>query len=448
MAEDQTVNKGFKMTELGLLPGEWQVVELGGLLGKGKISLKNGYPQGTHNKSGNGVPHIRPFNIATDGCINLADVKFVESPPQNSPYWLRVGDVIFNNTNSEDLVGKTAYFGVDGKYVLSNHMTIIRVLDENSIDSYWLATKLHFLWEQGLFRAICRRHVNQASVSLGRLRTVTLSLPPLAEQKAIAYVLRSVQNAKEATEKVIAALRQLKKSLMRHLFTYGPVPIDQTDKVQLKETEIGEMPEHWQVVQLGNVCEKPQYGYTATAVDSPRGPKFLRITDIQNGKVDWASVPYCGDLGVRTEKSKLLRGDIVVARIGATTGKTYFVRDCPDAIFASYLIRLRTKGTLVSEYMSLFTETGTYWEQINAAKGGRLKKGISTPVLTNLLVTLPPPDEQREIARILSAVDARIDAEQRRKAMLETLFKTLLQQLMTGKTRVNNLEVPYDSVRR
>ncbi|RTH07237.1 hypothetical protein CSW47_02035 [Thermus scotoductus] len=297
---------------------------------------------------------------------------------------------------------------------------------------------LHWLWSQRVFQGLCRRHVNQASVSIERLKQVAIPLPSLSEQRAIAHVLRTVQEAKQATERVIAALRELKKSLMRHLFTYGPVPLDQAESVPLRDTEIGPIPEHWQVVRLGEVVERPQYGYTASASDAPVGPKFLRITDIQDGKVVWPSVPFCEIAQSQVENYLLKPGDILVARIGATTGKTFLVAECPPAIFASYLIRLRVapdKG-LLSDYLWYFTDTEAYWAQINSNKGGRLKQGINIPILENLVIPLPPLPEQREIARVLQAVDRRIQAEEAYARALDDLFKSLLHELMTGRLRV------------
>ena len=90
-------------------------------------------------------------------------------------------------------------------------------------------------------------------LNLSEIKQVSIPFPPLPEQRAIAYVLRTVQEAREATDRVIAALRDLKRALMRHLFTYGPVPVGTTDQVALQDTPLGPLPAHWQVVRLGEV---------------------------------------------------------------------------------------------------------------------------------------------------------------------------------------------------
>jgi len=171
-------------------------------------------------------------------------------------------------------------------------------------------------------------------------------------------------------------------------------------------------------------------------MEAPIGPRFLRITDIQNGGVDWSSVPYCECSGEVVQKYKLQPGDIVFARIGATTGKSYLVKEAPLAIFASYLIRVRTKPGLCPEYLSQFVNSGHYWQQINASKGGRLKQGINIPVLVNLMLPFPSLDEQLAVAHALDTVDRKIEAEERRKAALQALFKAMLHQLMTDQIRL------------
>lgn len=80
----------------------------------GKVLFaKNGFAQGIHNEDGDGVPHLRPFNVSAEGDLDLRQIKYVSAPEPGGPYWLQPGDVIFNNTNTEDLVGKTAYFDLE-----------------------------------------------------------------------------------------------------------------------------------------------------------------------------------------------------------------------------------------------------------------------------------------------------------------------------------------------
>jgi len=409
------------------------------MVAQGVIRIQNGFAQGDHNAASIGVPHLRPFNVDSDGNIDVSQIKYIPPPVSNGPYWLQRGDVIFNNTNSEELVGKTAYFPMEGKYVLSNHMTLMRVQRADVVDPYWLARYVHYLWSRRVFQALCRRHVNQASVSLERLKGVSVSLPPLPEQRAIAHVLLTVQRAIEATEAAIAAARELKRSLMQHLFTYGPVPVAEAGQVALKETEIGRVPESWEVATLGSVAERPEYGYTASAVNEPWGPRFLRITDIQDGQVQWGAVPFCVIPGREVLRYELRPGDLLVTRIGATTGKTFLIESCPPTVFASYLIRVRAKPCLYPRFLDAFTKSNAYWAQIDAGKGGRLKLGVNIPVLSSLLLPLPPVEEQQEIAGVLSAVDQKITAEHRRKQSLNALFKSLLERLMTGALRVGSL---------
>ena len=216
---DATDRVELKETEIGPLPAHWRVVRLGDLWKQGILWIKNGFSQGDFNEQGRGVPHLRPFNVNEWGEISLSQIKYVAPPPDNSPYWVYKGDVIFNNTNSEDLVGKVAYFDREGKFILSNHMTIVRVQDSKVLNGAWLAKWLLHLWYRGFTQTLARRHVNQASISLARLRSIPIPLPPLAEQQEIARMLQAIDARIEAEEKKKAALEALFRTLLHHLMT-------------------------------------------------------------------------------------------------------------------------------------------------------------------------------------------------------------------------------------
>ncbi|MFW5901070.1 MAG: restriction endonuclease subunit S, partial [bacterium] len=120
--------------------------------------------------------------------------------------------------------------------------------------------------------------------------------------------------------------------------------------------------------KIGDLLNKTQYGYNTSAKKNGKY-NLVRITDIRNGSVNWESVPYC-DCNDEN-KYKLTKGDILIARTGGTTGKSYLISNIPyDAVFASYLIRLQTNGNLIPEYLYLFLNSYFYWSQVMELKGG------------------------------------------------------------------------------
>lgn len=431
--------EGYKETELGPLPDEWQVVRLGELVEKNLLLIRNGFPQGQHNDLGEGVPHLRPFNITNDGSLDLSQIKYIAPPSENDPHWLCLNDVIFNNTNSEELVGKTAILNRTGRFVLSNHMTFLRVVDSNQIDAYWLSRQLHYFWYLGIYRSLCRRHVNQASISIERLKDTLIPLPPLAEQRAIAHVLQTVQRAKEATEGIITALKDLKKSLMRHLFTYGSLPISERDRVELQETELGPIPPHWQVVRLGEVAKIRAgvafpHKYQGTVFgDYP----FYKVSDMNlsgneiymEKASNWVN---CESL--KKLKAKLYPPNtIIFPKVGGAllTNKKRLL--CRESLIDNNIM-----GVIVGSDKCLPHFCFYWFESIDIrmfSNPGPLPS-INAETVKKSALPLPPLAEQQEIARILQRVDAKIQAEQARREALQHLFQSMLHHLMTASVRL------------
>ena len=124
----------------------------------------------------------------------------------------------------------------------------------------------------------------------------------------------------------------------------------------------------------------------------------------------WTTVPYCVCSNDEHERYRLVPGDIVFARTGATTGKSYLIRNCPDAVFASYLIRLHAHEVVGSRYLAAFFESLNYWSQITGAKKGVAQPGVNATVLSTLRVPLAPLNEQRRIVDAIEAHFTRLDA--------------------------------------
>jgi type I restriction enzyme, S subunit len=163
-------------------------------------------------------------------------------------------------------------------------------------------------------------------------------------------------------------------------------------------------------VRVREVADSIQYGHTASALVSEEGPRFLRITDIQNGAVDWGRVPSCNIAEKEIAKYRLSEGDLVFARTGATTGKSYLIRNCPEAVFASYLIRVRASKDIDPHYLAFFFQSPDYWRQIEQGKRGIGQPNVNGKTLGEVQLPLPPLDEQQQIVAEIEKQFTRLEA--------------------------------------
>ncbi len=193
-------------------------------------------------------------------------------------------------------------------------------------------------------------------------------------------------------------------------------------------------PETWPTVRLGEVASDIAYGLTASAEERAVGPRFVRITDLQDGRIDWPNVPYC-----RAEEDDrfLLRpGDILFARTGGTTGKSHLVTEVPEkAAFASYLIRVRPNERALATYLAYFFRSHDYWAQIRSAETGTAQPGVNATKLAALELPLPPIDVQRRIVAKLDALLAQSRAAREQLAAVPDLVATYRQSVLAAAFR-------------
>jgi type I restriction enzyme S subunit len=244
-------------------------------------------------------------------------------------------------------------------------------------------------------------------VDLNGFLDIRIPLPPLEEQRRIARILSTIQDDERISDAQVAALRDLRRSMVEAALA------GQDD------------------VELRSLMERPQYGFTASA-SVGRPVKFLRITDIQESGIDWSVVPSCDPAPPPDSRYELADGDLVVARIGATTGKAWLMRNPPLSIFASYLIRIRAADGVDPRFLAAYFESKTYWEQIDAAKGDRLKGGVNIENLNSLRVPFISLAEQRKLGEALDAVSTSLAAARKRRVAVSTVFGAALTSLLDG----------------
>lgn len=282
-------------------------------------------------------------------------------------------------------------------------------------------------------------------MSYSDLKKLWIIRPPIAEQEKIAEFLdkkcSAIDSAVDAAKKLVEKLREYKKSLITETVTKGLNPSAEMREINIEW--IGEIPTHWKIYRL-KFClkESLQYGANSSGVEFDENlPRYIRITDI----ISFTTLKDTGKLSLNFAEATpylLEDGDILLARSGATVGKTFiYSSKMGQATFAGYLIRAKVNcKKLLAKFFSFFTQCYSYDEWKNQIFIQATIQNIGAERYNNLKFPLPPIEEQKEIADFLDKKCAAIDENiSKREKLIEKLSeykKSLIYEVVTGKVEV------------
>ncbi len=428
-----------------------------------------GFASGKHSSDGVGVPHLRPMNVDRDGLIDLSVIKYVASSGGTE---LKQGDVLFNNTNSSALVGKTAVISRrEIGFAYSNHMT--RVQPEIGINSVFLARQLHFLWMVGYMKQRCTNHVNQASISSKTLaQTIPIYLPPAAEQTRIVAKLEELLSDLDAgvaelkaAQKKLAQYRQslLKAAvegaltadwrthhaptesgtqLLKRILTerrarwqarqlakfavQGKTPpkdwqAKYPEPVAPDTTGLPELPQGWVWASGEQICEFITKGTTPPKELDPHGAKtipFLRVTNLTDqGVLDLTDEVY---VSVATHEGFLARsvvypGDVLMNIVGPPLGQVAVVPGTFNEWNINQAIAIfRAVDGVLAQFIChyLLSPSAQQWLKARS-KTTAGQTNLTLEVCRNLPFPLPPFAEQSALVEHLLNVLNSIGSQER-----------------------------------
>ncbi|UKK60599.1 restriction endonuclease subunit S [Prevotella communis] len=242
-------------------------------------------------------------------------------------------------------------------------------------------------------------------------------------------------------EPASALLERIRKE-KEELVKVGKLKKKDLEVKPISEDEIPfEIPEGWEWVRWGTLSESIQYGYNAPAKARGRIP-MVRISDIQDGKIVWDTVPYC-DINENDIDSYLLKqNDILFARTGGTVGKSYLVKEMPkEAIYAGYLIRTRYSNSLCPQYLKFFMESALYWLQLKDGTIATAQPNCNGKTLSQMILPLPPLAEQHRIVAKIEELLPKVEEYGKAQDTLnklnaelpERLKKSILQEAISGR---------------
>jgi len=408
-------------TTIGEIPDAWQKVKLDDTL----VDSLGGFSCAKQNTVPTGVAHLRPFNVGTDGEVKITyDTLFIPTDFRNDleNFYLQPGDVLYNNTNSVELVGKTGIVRNPMKVAFSNHINRLRVKNAEQIDPRWLALSLRSLQNRGFFATHCNKWIGQAGFSISSLADVEIPLPSLAEQRRIVARIEALFAELRECRETLGELRKETGRLMEAVRHEVFNALSQTEKTKLFD-EVADS-------RLGKMLNQ----------DAQRGtnPKpYLRNANVLWDKFLLDDVLEMDFTDAEEETFRLHSGDLLICEGGDIGRTAVWEEQLPECYFQKALHRARLRDSKSSprylmHYMAWATRNGAI---------AKLRTGAAIPHLTGvklktLNVIWPEPQIQIEVTDYLDSVGRGIkemqDTQQDDCKWFQEMEQAILNQAFRG----------------
>ncbi len=395
------VKPGYKQTEIGVIPEEWDVRPLGSLLSKGRLG--GNYANQDAEAE---LPLMKMGNIAR-GYFDISKVQFFTPGVRPEPvHQLRHGDVLLNTRNTLDLVGKVAIWRdeLPVAYYNSNLMRL-EFIPERVCSSAYLNYSLNTEGAVSRLRALATGTTSVAAIYTRDLMKLQVLVPPLPEQRAIATALSDVDGLLGGLDRLIAKKRDLKQAAMQQLLTgQTRLPGFHGD---WEETTFGSVVRH----HAGNSCLIK--GKLPSSEATGRFPAYSA-----SGQDVWCDhFEYEGDA-------------IIVSAVGSRCGKAFNASGKWCAIANTHVVWPNSKK-IDTRFLAYFINDEDFWQKSGTGQPFVLfTKTFARPL------RLPKPPEQTAIAEVLTEMDAELAALEQRREKTRALKQAMMQELLTGRTRL------------
>lgn len=438
---EEDIKEGYKKTELGFIPIDWKIGEL-----KDLINIKHGYAfEGEYFskiKSENIL--LTPGNFHISGKLYFGNntTYFLGEIPKN--YIFSNGDlaiVMTDMTASMNILGNTVIIKSD-KIVLHNQrIGKILINDSKILNEKFLCLFLNY----DLCKNVIKSSASGTTVrhtSPDKILKCKIFIPDLTEQKKIASIISTWDNAIEKTEKLIEIKNKLKKALMQQLLT-GKKRFKEFIKYnEYKQTELGFIPFDWEIEKFGKYSIL-KGGYAFSSKDSSKiGVKWLKIANVSIGNIDWSEKSFLPEKYSINYKDYLLeKNNIVIAMTRPLLDNRLKVAIVTEKDLPS-LLNQRVGKFIFNENLNYkfgfyIITSFKFIQQIISKIFGTDPPNISSNDIENIkIIFIPDIEEQKKIASVLTSCDKEIELLEKKLDVLKNQKKGLMQKLLTGQIRV------------